>query len=439
MRKLLFLVLFVPVFLFMACEDETKVSLENKYEEALNFYESGNNVESLKLLNKLLSNDHSPSETLARAYFLRGFVHNMENSSRLAYEDYLRGLELFDVVGIDKMIAATYYQMGEIFYEQELFDQSYYYFSLALNHTNTSSKMYKGFYHYGLGKSLRRLGQFDESLTHYIKARDIQHGIKNYHDLAKVEIELGILQLDVGNYDQALKHFNEVEELADLTRNPDSNLWKTYNNIGNVYLNNGDWEKAEEHFKKSLKYEKNDSQLSVTYNNLGKIYNKKGDYEQAWYCFKKSLTYNSQNLEFNELAITNDVLKKTFEKLNQPDSLLHYTMLINDLAIPAIETKAWLKGEERKIALLNKYQNYLRDKAEQEQYAKTSWLMAFIMTFIFMSGVLSVRLWKIYNYKSPQKGHDLIKNSNEMVYLLDMLKKEKDEMKKVMDQKLKAS
>ncbi|WP_422358686.1 hypothetical protein [Reichenbachiella sp.] len=62
--------------------------------------------------------------------------------------------------------------------------------------------------------------------------------------------------------------------------------------------------------------------------------------------------------------------------------------------------------------------------------------MAFIMTFIFVSGVLSVRLWKIYHYKSAEKGLALIKNSNEMVYLLDMFRKEKEEMKKSMDQKI---
>ncbi|MEP2509168.1 MAG: hypothetical protein ABJH72_07410, partial [Reichenbachiella sp.] len=120
------------------------------------------------------------------------------------------------------------------------------------------------------------------------------------------------------------------------------------------------------------------------------------------------------------------------------DSLLHYTMLINDMALSAVETRTWLEDEDEKIALLTKYQDYVREKAEKDQYAKTSWLMAFIMTFIFVSGVLSMRLWKIYNYKSTEKGHALIKNSNEMVYLLDMFKNEKEEMKKVMDQKLRA-
>lgn len=430
--KYIFIIIFIA-----SCDDAIEVSTQSLYDEAADLYRERQYEASAKKIDLLLATSGLESSILvAKSYYLRGFIYYLNNQSKEAYQDYLMALELAKEHGDEKMESRLYNEVGQIFYERELYDQALIYFQMALDHVSAASYQDRAYYNYGIGKTLTSLARFDEAMDFLLEAIEINQKLNNNNSLVNNYVEMGILQSRVGNYTVALEHYQKVIELAPLSQNPSNNMWKAYNNSGNAFLVVDMYDEAEAYLTKALEYNTNKSQLWVTYNNLGKVYNEKGQYEKAWNCFKKSLVYNSEKGEMNELAITNMALKKTFQKLNQPDSLLHYTMLINDMALPLIETQAWLKDEDMKIALLTKYQDYKEKQSEREQYAKTSWLMAFIMTFIFVSGVLSMRLWKIYNYKSPQKGYELIRNPNEMVYLLDLFKKEKEEMKKVMDQKI---
>ncbi|WP_176214859.1 tetratricopeptide repeat protein [Reichenbachiella faecimaris] len=431
------LIYFILGILISSCSDVYVLETQNLYDQASNLYRTQEYDKAKSKLDLLLSKeDKGNPDLVAKAYYLRGFIAYLDNESKNAYSDYLDALEIAKEIGDGKTESRLFNEIGQIFYERELYTQALQNFKAALSLADQATYQDKAYYHFGVGKTLLCLGEFDSAMEHLLDAVDINKKLRNDNSLAVDLLELGKLQSRAGNLDLAYKHYNEVVDLAPLTNNPNKYLWMAYTNLGNLAQKSDELDKAENFLTQALKYKGSENQLWITYNNLGKIYNSKGEYEKAWNCFKRSLAYNSEKGEMNELAITNTALKKTFEKLNQPDSLLHYTMLINDMALPMMQEKSWLKDEEEKIALLTKYQDYEREKAEKEQYAKTSWLMAFIMTFIFVSGVLSMRLWKIYNYKSAQKGHALIKNSNEMVYLLDMFKKEKEEMKKVMDQKI---
>ncbi|MEP3387118.1 MAG: hypothetical protein ABJO02_02965 [Reichenbachiella sp.] len=415
-----------------------EIDKESKYQEALTLYKAKDYDQAHEVLKAVFNNaaEDEQSSIIAKSLYLRGFIYYLQNNSRLAYSDYLRAIEIADVIGDEKMISRLNNEIGQIFFENELYQQALTYFQFALKFSDAATVQDRAYYYFGVGKSLRMLGRFDEGMDALLQAIEINENLRNNDALAGDYVELGKLQDGAGNIELSFEHYNTVIKIAYLTNNPNKYLWLAHNNIGKIALKSGDYDLAQRNLELALSYNVNKEQLWVTYNNLGRVFNERGEYVKAWECFKRSLAYNSEKGEMNELAITNQALKKTFEMLEQPDSLLHYSLLINDMALPMIQTKSWLKGEDEKIALLTKYQDYVKQKSEQEQYAKTSWLMAFIMTFIFMSGVLSVRLWKIYHYKSAEKGLALIKNSNEMVYLLDMFRKEKEEMKKSMDQKI---
>lgn len=428
---------FILAIFLISCGNEMEIESNRIYEEAMSAYKAQQYDPALSKLEIVFRNiEDDQSELALKALYLRGFIYYLRDENKIAFQNYLEAIDIAEKLGDQLRIPRLYNEVGQIFYEKDMFEQSLFYYRYALDNSGQSTYQDIAFYNYGVGKSLRRLNRLDEGLEYFIKAIEINKDLNNFNALANNYLELGLLQQMAGNQGQALKHFNEIISISKLSNNADLYQWKAYNNIGNIHLIADELKSAEYYFKKSLEFDNDDSQLSVTYNNLGKICNKKGDYKLALNYFKKSLKYNSKKLELNELLITNNALNQTFEKLNQPDSLLHYTLIINNMALPAIETRSWLTDEDEKIALLTKYQEYERNKAEREQYAKTSWLMAFIMTFIFVSGVLSVRLYKIYHYRSQEKGLALIKNSNEMVYLLDMFRKEKEEMKRSMDQKI---
>lgn len=431
------LIYIIAIILVSSCNDDLELNQEKLYSQASELYLAKEYNQANLLLDELLNDDELDHSVLvSKAYYLRGFIAYLNNESKNAYSDYLEALTISKEVDDKKLESRLYNEIGQIFYERELYDQALHNFEMALSLADNATYQDRAYYHFGVGKTLLCVEKFDSAIDQLLEAVEINKKLRNDNSLAVNYLELGKLQSRAGNIELAYDHYNKVIDLASLTNNPNKYLWMAYSSLGNLAEKTGDMKEAENFLIQAIEYRSNDSQLWITYNNLGKVYNIIGEYEKAWNCFKRSLQYNSNKRELNELAITNNALKRTFEKLNQPDSLLYYTMMINDMALPMMQEKSWLKDEEEKIALLTKYQDYEREKAEKEQYAKTSWLMAFIMTFIFVSGVLSMRLWKIYNYKSSQKGHALIKNSNEMVYLLDMFRKEKEEMKKVMDQKM---
>lgn len=428
-----FFILAVSLF---SCTDSIEIETENKYERAMNFYQSEQYEEALADLKIVFASiEGERNELMVKSLYLRGFIFYLQDKNKLAYQDYLEAIDIAVDIGDDLRVSRLYNEIGQIFYERELYDQALTHFQLAYEMSNQATLQDKAYYSYGVGKTLKKLNRLEEGMEYILDAVAINSDLRNYNALADDYIEMGVIQWMVGNYKQSIEHNQKIIEIASLTNKPNFYNWIANNNIGNVYLETRQFEKAESFLLEAIKYKNIRNQLWVTYNNLGRVYNETDRYENAWECFKKSLVYNKNRREVNELAITNRGIKKTLQELNQPDSLLHYSIMINDMALPAIETKEWLKGEEEKIALLTKYQDYMQEKAKKDQYARTSWMTAFIMAFIFVSGVLSMRLWKIYNYKSPKKAHGLIKNSGEMVYLLDMFKKEKEEMKKVMDQK----
>ncbi|MEM4161420.1 MAG: tetratricopeptide repeat protein, partial [Thermoplasmata archaeon] len=66
----------------------------------------------------------------------------------------------------------------------------------------------------------------------------------------------------------------------------------SYNNIGNIYRENGEYEKALEFYTKSLELGEKIGDLwgiAISYNNIGLLYQDKGDYEKALEFLTKSI------------------------------------------------------------------------------------------------------------------------------------------------------
>ncbi len=337
----------------------------------MSLYRNGNYDEALDNLDIVFNNiDGDGSELKVKTLYLRGFIFYLQDNNKSAYKDYLEAIEIANALGDKLRVSKLYNEVGQIFYESELYDQALNHFQEALNLADYATTQDRANYNYGVGKSLKMIGKVEEGVSYLLKSMDINLSLNNYAALVGDYNELAIAQRKVENFDEAIRLYQKNEGIVSLIQNSNFYSWQLYNNMGNAYLEKGDIESAEKYLKKSLKFKSNDVQLWITYNNLGKVYNEKGEYEKAWNCFKRSLVYNSKKGEMNELAITNQALKKTFEKLDQPDSLLYYTMLINDMALPMIQNQSWLKDEEEKIALLTKYQDHERRKQNKNSTLK---------------------------------------------------------------------
>lgn len=129
---------------------------------------------------------------------------------------------------------------------------------------------------------------------------------------------LAIINYNMGNNYRALKYFQQYIELVNelLENNPDSDalnnrLLTGYNNIGNIYKNLGEHEKAMNAFLDGLRYmdslpsgQPPPSLYLKLMNNLSLVYIDLGEYEKAKEILSRALALSRQNGMDLEISIT---------------------------------------------------------------------------------------------------------------------------------------
>ncbi len=147
-----------------------------------------------------------------------------------------------------------------------------------------------------LGHFYLKMGRYNDAYDHlqssYISFRDIYGEDSEYVLLYKASICL--YDMSVGNYDQALASLLEIYEKV----SSDDGKAQTTNLIGNVYLNIGEYDKAESWLKDALAYaNKADYNPDEIYNDLGGLYMIMGRNNEALECFlsSKKIAQNKGN------------------------------------------------------------------------------------------------------------------------------------------------
>ncbi|MFX0080760.1 MAG: tetratricopeptide repeat protein [Candidatus Hodarchaeota archaeon] len=152
-----------------------------------------------------------------------------------------------------------------------------------------------------------------EKSSLYYKKRDLPNAIKSLelalrnfekeNDLFNVAIchnEIGLIQEDIGFFDQAIYHFNRsLEILKDV--NDNQKIIKVLNNLGNIYYSIKDLEQSYKYYQEALDLSKRDK-LSYdeikTANNLVEVLYLLKEYERI----KRILSRNSEFFKHNEDA-----------------------------------------------------------------------------------------------------------------------------------------
>lgn len=98
--------------------------------------------------------------------------------------------------------------------------------------------------------------------------------------------QIGLVYDNQGEYDKALEYFERAHSIKEMALGADHpDLATTYNNIGSIYDNKGDYPKALVYYEKARDLQKNHpdqySSLANTYNNIGLVYDNQEDYDKA--------------------------------------------------------------------------------------------------------------------------------------------------------------
>ncbi|MCD4840679.1 MAG: tetratricopeptide repeat protein, partial [Methanosarcinales archaeon] len=117
---------------------------------------------------------------------------------------------------------------------------------------------------------------------------------------------LGLVYANKGEWDKAIEFYEKsletVEKVGDV-----HGMAQTYNNLGMVYAKKGEWDKAIEFYEKDLKISEKVGDvhgMAKTYNNLGLVYAKKGEWDKAIEFYEKDLKISEKVGDVHGMAKT---------------------------------------------------------------------------------------------------------------------------------------
>lgn len=135
--------------------------------------------------------------------------------------------------------------------------------------------------HFNIGRYDSAQYCFDQALKVYTLIDDLQGIAHCYKDMGSVSVEKGNLEEGLAYYTKGLNLVkqNNLEDLEMLF----------INNLGLVYLRQGHYDKAQEHFKESASLNRKDYNYAIAIYNIGIVHQKQGKFEKALEYYEQSL------------------------------------------------------------------------------------------------------------------------------------------------------
>jgi len=261
-------------------------------EKATKYYEQGLKID---LENNLFGHASLLYYNLLQNYWSDGEFQK-------SFETALKGSELakkvgdvYRLAGINFMLGGFYACMGEVQKGISMLEEC-----LALCKRTKSTAgipLVMGF----LGICYRWLGEFDKSLQCLMEAVDIAKKVGEYQSSGNATLWLGELFMEMEDYAEAEKYFNESNSIYGKARDTEAQLTGAFPALSKLYLKKGEIEKARELIEKIYEYAtKTKSRLYIADAEMLKamLFREEKNWDQSIQHFDKSLQrYKSLNLQ----------------------------------------------------------------------------------------------------------------------------------------------
>jgi tetratricopeptide (TPR) repeat protein len=160
------------------------------------------------------------------------------------------------------------------------------------------------------------------------RAQKINYSTKEYIELLK---KYGIFLAEYAYYEEALEVNMRFIQLSEATNGQNETTADSYNNLGVVYDNLGDYNKALEYHFKALEIRKavlgeNHSDTAISYNNIGNVYSYLGEYDKALEYYNKALEITKAVLGENhaDTASSYNNIGVVYDELGDYDKALYF-------------------------------------------------------------------------------------------------------------------
>lgn len=374
----------------------------------------------------------------AQSQFIAGYITNRQGNTNQAVIHYLDALKGFMPIESTKAL------------------------SFQANICLSIGKIYRQ--HYRINEAI---DFYDKGMEYALEALDQKAFVKLLHNKAVAYRKVGKLNKAKDLLYQKLEIIIDSDKSEELY---------TYNQLGLVYRDLKSFEMALSYYHKIIDLDTG-TQASLhrgqAYHNMAITHQQQEDYTKAWSFFNKALTEleplnKAKDLfityqDMASLALLQDRRSLAFSFANKATALLskvpktpmyydQYHLLSNCIGesnprqalvysnqyftesqiFNALQEELIAQGEGYKMDLITT--NYFNEQREKEQESRFYLALFIGLILLLLSTFVSTRLWKIYRYKSPEVALSMIKNPKEMIYLLDLFRNEKEELKRMRKQ-----
>ena len=267
-----------------------------------------------------------------------------------------------------------------------------------------------------IGVVYRNLGDDEKALENYKEALQICEDNNFSKELANALVSTGNIYWYAGDNKKALSYYNKAKEIAESEQLMADAGAGIINNIGNVYRSMGQYDKALEHYKQSLKYSNiagDQNMNAVIIKNRGITYKEKGNFSKAIKDFNESKQIASKNQLLR-------VVKEDLENLAETYSSLGNFKKAFEIHKEYTHLKDSLNNEEAVNKLvMAQFQHTKKEKEQQETIVQTE--NALVSTkksnlrnyIILLSLFISITVLVILNrFKTKLKAHNELLEMN---------------------------
>lgn len=136
-----------------------------------------------------------------------------ENYRALQYD--LEALRFYEDMGQKKGIASSYNNIGESYYELDLFNEAYDYYNKSLNYAlEINDSVAVAVATYNVGRVLKALGQLEKAKRFILDAKKISEESGDIGGIPYALHDLGEIYIDEGRYELALETLNRALDKA---------------------------------------------------------------------------------------------------------------------------------------------------------------------------------------------------------------------------------
>lgn len=264
--------------------------ITEQYDSALIFYNQVINTPDVNTLRMVASSHNNLSD-----------IHSRENRPMESIESAQEALQVYKAIGVDSLIAAAYYNIGYSYKKIGAFEQAFQYSMEAIKiHEKFDLDFNRDNIYQLVGNILREQKKYPESIDFHNKAINIRKDKRDFKKLAGSYNNLGNTYKMMKEYDRAIEFYNQSLHIRDSIGSSLRSKGKVFSNLGEAYIQTGNFQKARTTLFKSLAAKRSSNELdgmAYVYTQLGELFLDNNE-------LNKSLTYLDSGLVLaNKLGI----------------------------------------------------------------------------------------------------------------------------------------